>query len=404
VIILIRKGTPLYMKYLNKKEVLRCIREFGPISRAEVSCKLNISKPTVSALVEELLEDKWIIEEGTGHSTSQGGRKPVQLHFNNEVYYVFGIDIGGTKTAIALCDLVGNIKDYQIFFTSEYLKQGLLHKINEIITEMLNKLNITKKKILGAGIGVPGITNVQEGLVIHAPSLNWKHYKLKEEAEELFGFPVFVDNDVNVCVLAEQWLGAAKNKRNIIFVAIGTGIGSGMILDGKLYRGSQWAAGEIGYMITDKGYAKHYLPVFDGYGFLESVAGGSSIGKRYTDLIAEEPNHPLHHKAKQTGISAEEVFIYAEKGDKWALYVVEEAVENLAFGLINAACLINPEMIILGGGVAKSANYILPRIEKLGNQFLPSKVDFHVSALGEKAGVLGAVTMFLKEHESLVKM
>jgi glucokinase len=135
---------------------------------------------------------------------------------------------------------------------------------------------------------------------------------------------------------------------------------------------------------------------------LESVAGGKSIGDSLTRLIKENPEHPLHKQAETTGLTGENAFMLAENGDKDAISVINEAIEHLAYGIINAASLLNPEVIILGGGVFKSSDIILPKLRSIVNHYLPSSVELKISQLGENAGVLGAVSLFLREHESTI--
>ncbi|PLR86449.1 ROK family transcriptional regulator [Bacillus sp. V33-4] len=398
-------GTPAQMKSVNKKRVLQCIQENSPISRAEIAVKVGISKPTVSLLVDELLQEKWILEKGTGEASSQGGRRPIQLHFNERAAYIVGTDIGGTKVKTVICDLFGNIICTRSFKTSQYLQSGLLNQISKDIECMIQKSNIDSQKILGMGAGVPGITEQTSGVVIEAPSLNWVRYPFIKEAKRIFPFQVYVDNDVNVAALGEQWLGNAKNKENVLFIAVGTGIGSGIIIHNQLYRGFSSAAGELGYMVTDKNDMKNaFQPIFHRYGYLESVAGGKAIGDRLTKLIQQQPKHPLYERANGEELPGEMAFALAREGDKTAIDVIEEAVEHLAYGIINAACLLNPEVIILGGGVLKSSELILPSLLEIVNQYLPSSVELKISQLQENAGVLGAVSLFLREHESIIKL
>lgn len=398
------KGTPMQMKSINKKRVLQCIQDHAPISRAEISTKVKISKPTVSILVDELIQDNWVIEKGIGEASSQGGRRPIQLFFNDKAAFVIGIDIGGTKVKMIISDLSGNIVAENSFPTTEYLEKGLLKQISDEVESLVKKEKIEPDRILGMGVGIPGITDTVSGLVVEAPSLNWVDYSFINEAKKYFPYPIYADNDVNVAALGEQWLGKAKNKKNVLFIAIGTGIGSGIIINNQLYRGSSSAAGEMGYMVTDKNDVKsNFKPVFHRYGYLESVAGGKSIGDMMTKIIQNEKEHPLFEKVKTSDLTAEDTFKLAKSGDKIAMQIIDEATEHLSYGIVNAASLLNPEVIILGGGVSKSAEQILPNIREIVNQYLPSSVEIYTSQLGDNAGVLGAVSLFLREHESIIK-
>lgn len=384
---------------MNKKRILQCVFENAPISRAEIAGKIKLSKPTVSSIVDELIQEGWILEKGIGDSTSQGGRKPIQLYFNEKAAYVIGTDIGGTKVKTVICDLSGTI------IASSFFKTGtnLLKQIALEIEKMIQRSGIDREKILGMGVGVPGITDPSTGVVFEAPSLNWVRYPFLTEAKQFFPFPVYVDNDVNVAALGEQWLGNAKAKENVMYIAVGTGIGCGIIIHNQLYRGSSNAAGELGYMVTDKNDMKNeFKPIFHRYGYLESVAGGKAIGDHFTALVLQNPNHSLFEEAASSGLTGEDAFSFAKKGDSDALKVIHEAVEHLAYGIINAASLLNPEVIILGGGVLKSSESILPKLREIVNAYLPSSVELRLSQMGENTGVLGAVSLFLREHESII--
>ncbi len=398
------RETSNHVRDNKKKRVLQCIKNNSSISRSEIAARIHLSKPTVSALVDELIQESWVRELGSGKSTAQGGRRPIKLQFNEKAGYVVGTDIGGTKVKTVLADLGGNIVASSNFRTSQYLKTGVLRQISKEVEEMIEESGINPSQIWGMGAGVPGITDTENGVVIEAPSLDWVRYPFLAEARKYFPYPVYVDNDVNVAALGEQWLGNAKNKGNILFIAVGTGIGSGIIINNRLYRGSSSAAGEIGYMVTDKEHIKSdFQPVFHRYGYLESVAGGKAIGERLTSKIRQYPEHPLYKEVAAGELPSEMAFKFARAGDRLALEVVEESIEHLAYGVINAASLLNPEVIIFGGGVMKSADFILPRLKETVSQYLPSSVELNISGLGDNAGVLGSVSMFLREHESIIQ-
>ncbi|MBA9025587.1 MULTISPECIES: ROK family transcriptional regulator [Bacillaceae] len=399
------KRTPSHLKFVNKKRIIQCIKGCSPISRAEIASMLGLSKPTVSQLVDELIYESWVVEKGIGESSAQGGRRPIQLFFNERKAFIIGADIGGTKVKIVLCDLNGNILAETSFSTTAYLQTGLLKQMAIETDRLLAKNQIAKERILGMGVGIPGITETKSGLVMEAPSLGWIQYPFIAEAKRYFDFPIYIDNDVNVAALGEQWLGNAKNKRNVLFIAVGTGIGSGIILNNQLFRGASSAAGEMGYMVTNKEDMKReFKPIFHRYGYLESVAGGKSIGAQFTKAVQANPEHALYELARSSELAGEEAFLFAKKGDVAAIAIINEAIEHLAYAIVNATSLLNPEIVILGGGVLNSAAYIVPRIQEIVDHYLPSLVELTTSKLGENAGVLGAVSLFLREYESILNV
>jgi len=380
-----------YIKTMNTKNVLKCIVEDVATTRADISKRLGLSKPTVSSIVKQLLEEGWIYETGSGDASAGGGRKPVQLEFNAKRSYVIGVDIGGTNVTLGITDLNGDVCAYRKFPTQQHLHENLFKEMERCVDSMKSQLSLSDSDILGLGAGVPGVTNVGKGLVQEAPALNWKRFPVREKLQEIFDFPIYVDNDVNSVVLGEHWKGVASDKSNLIYIAIGTGIGSGIILNGDLYRGSNYSAGEIGYLVTDREPVKEIQPVFEGYGYLESVASGSSI------------SYQLSSRLKRN-VTAKEAFRLYEEGDADAVSVIDFALEHLAIGIANYVSLFDPEIIILGGGVSRSFQLIGEQLIDIIRQHTPRECEVVQTALGEKAGIIGATALFLKEHDLLLNI
>lgn len=384
-----QKGNAAYIKKMNQKLILKCVMNEQSTSRANISKKLALSKPTVSALVDELLEDDWIYETGNGEASTNGGRKPVNLMFNPEKSYIIGIDIGGTNVASGITDLNGKVCAYRDFPTQVNLEHNLFVGIKQSVKSMIQELGIDESKILGLGVGIPGITNVKEGTVKEAPALKWKDFPIRERLKEIFDLPIYIDNDVNINALGEHWKGVGRNKKNLIYIAIGTGIGSGIMINGKLYRGSNYSAGEIGYLVTDRVHAKNYHPVYAGYGFLESVASGSSIGNQLSERLGRT-------------VSAKDAFDLYQKQDQTAVEVVDFAIENLSLGIANYVSLFDPELIILGGGVSGSYSIIRNQMVDIMKRYTPKECEIVLTTFGKEAGVVGAVALFLKEFDTLI--
>ncbi|WP_257347476.1 ROK family transcriptional regulator [Pseudalkalibacillus decolorationis] len=383
-----QKGNAAYIKNMNIKIVLDCIIEHEPISRSEISKRVMISKPTVSQLVNHLIVEGFVYETGMGNSTTTGGRKPVQLCFNPKTSYLIGVDIGGSKVASGITDLKGRVYSYREFATQEFLDEGLFKRLHTDIEEMLTELKLTTKNVLGIGVGVAGVTDIEKGVVINAPALAWQNCPIREKLSTYFELPIFVDNDVNISVLGEHWIGAGVDKTNIIYISIGTGIGSGIILNGNLYRGSNYSAGEFGYQVTDRQMARNFNPVVEGFGFLESMSGGISIGQQLSEKIKKQ-------------VTAKEAFEMADNGDENAQEVIQFAIENLGLGISNYISLFDPEIIILGGGISGSYPIFKDQLDEIIKKFTPRKCEVIPAKLGKEAGVIGACALLLKEYDSI---
>ncbi|PRX41025.1 glucokinase-like ROK family protein [Planifilum fimeticola] len=384
---------PQVLKQLNKRLILQTIRRRQPVSRAEIAEETTISRTTVSQLTDELLREGWIREVGQGVSGAKGGRKPITLSINDDAAWVVGVDIGGCGTTIALCNLAGQIKQKRTFPSP---RTSMLDTLSEQLQRFLSQVD-PEIRIIGLGIGAPGITRSSDGVVLSAPALGWTDVPLKRLLEERLGLPVYVDNDVNVAALGECWKGAGKDKQNVIMITVGTGIGCGLVLDGALYRGSGWAAGEIGSMVTDADAVDQWTdPVFAGFGFLESKAGGPGIVRQILGRMEKtDSSSPLRRDADR--LTAKEVFDAARKGEPLAKSVVSQSIRHLAAGIINAVVLFDPEVVILGGGLMGSADLMLPKIREAVKRLSPTQPEIRKAQLGSDAGVIGGAALVLKE-------
>ncbi|WP_087974195.1 ROK family transcriptional regulator [Oceanobacillus rekensis] len=384
-------------KHVNKRKVLQYIQNKQGHSRSDIAKALKISKPTVSTIVDELLEEGWIREKESEKASSSGGRKPFRISFNENASYIVGIDIGGTSVEIAVLNLTGKMIRKIAFDTQKHIGKDFIHTIADHVNHLLRESGFEIAQILGVGVGVPGITDVANGIVIDAPSLNWKHTPLKSQLENLLHCPVYIDNDVNVAVLGEWWKGAGETNNNMLMITLGTGIGCGLIINGDLYRGASYAAGEIGYMVTDKDAAhKEYDQTFAGYGFLDSHVGGPSITKRMLHYLGESD------KASENW-SAQKIFQLAIDGDEMALKVIHDFLSHLSYALINVISIINPQQVVLGGGISKSMGSFLPYLSATMNKHLPLQTEVSITTV-EDVSLIGAGYLLLKEHDSILKV
>lgn len=384
------------IKEFNRRKIIHYIKDNPGISRADISKALSISKPTVSGVVDELLEDGWIREKESAKASSSGGRKPYSIYFNQEMYYLISVDIGGTSVEIAIMDLEGKIKSKLAFETQPFAGDQLIPEIADRIKQLIRDHNLENNQIFGVGVGVPGITDVGNGVVVDAPSVNWKNISLQSKLEEFLPFPIYIDNDVNVAALGELWKGAGKADRNLLIITLGTGIGCGLIINGQLYRGSSYSAGEIGYMVTDKKTAeKKYDYTFSGYGFLDNHVGGPSIARR----MVSKSNESQGERGEWT---AKKVFEMAGSKDEKAVEIINETLSHIAFALINVISIINPERIVLAGGISQSMNQYLPYLSSTIEKHVPVETELEITTVAD-VSLLGAGYLLLKEHESILK-
>ena len=277
---------PESLKIHNKKKILSLVFNEKVMSRTEIAIQSQMSKTTVSNLTEEMIIEKIIIEVGEGISTEKGGRKPINLSVNPDAFYIVGVDIGAYKTLFAIVDASGNIVLEDKIITEAIENSYDLMIIINKVKNMIERSGV-KEKIIGMGVGIPGITNIEKGIAVSVPRFNWKDFNIRDVFKKEFGLEVYIDNDVNMGVLGEKWLGKGKNCSNFVFVSVGYGIGSGIMIGNKIYRGTNNIAGEIGYMALSRNAFKKNKYTFDAHGYFESVASGNAL-KDATGISCEE--------------------------------------------------------------------------------------------------------------------
>jgi glucokinase-like ROK family protein len=287
----------------------------------------------------------------------------------------------------AISDLGGNIISEVNLGRHGTSGEESFNRLVALIDTLLASPKLEGRRVRGIGVGAPGITLHQEGIVKWAFTLNWKDFPLKARLAERYNLPIIVDNDVNLAALGELWFGAGQNTQNMVLVAIGTGIGSGIIIDGALYRGSTEASGEIGHMIPGREFlGKDYL----NFGALESVASGTGIAER-----ARRALESRRDSLDLENLLAEEVFKAARQGQDWALTIINETADYLAIAIANLAVSFDPELIVLGGGVTRSADLLVEPILRRINGMIPAPPKLVISDLGLRGAVMGAITNVL---------
>jgi len=378
-------ATASLMRSINRSAVLDVIRQNSPIARSQIAKRLNVSLPTVMRIVDDLIAEDLVRPHGSREAT--GGRPRSLLEFNGKAYAVVGVDLGGTKMFGAVADLAGTIQHEVHVPLDAGDRDGSLQRLCDLIQTLLDAPRPPGQRIRGIGVGAPGVTLSQEGVVTWAPSLGWRDLPLKDILSKRFNLPVLVENDVNLAALGELGYGAGQGARDLVCIAIGTGIGAGIIIDGSLYRGHNEASGEIGYMVPGVEFLGRR---YDQFGALETLASGTGVAKRARQLLVEQ-GVPLPPE----GLDAEWVFAAARAGQAWAQRVVDETVDYLSLAIANVSTLLNPELVILGGGVVRSADLLIEPILRRLEGVVPCVPRLVASPLGRRAAVMGAIMLVL---------
>lgn len=376
-----RTATSQLIRSINRTAVLDLMRTESPIARSRIARKLNTSIPTVMRIVDSLMEEGLV--KSLDRVESSGGRPRPLLAFDGEANVAVGIDLGGSKMFGAVADLAGNVIHERYVPWKDGDSEDRLEELCHLIEELLAAPRPPEKKIRGIGVGAPGATISPTGIVTWAPSLGWRDFPLKDILSERFDVPVFVDNDVNLSALGEYGFGAGRGCSSLVCIAVGTGIGAGIVLDGVPYRGHNFSAGEIGYLLPGIKYLGHR---YDQFGALESLASGTGVAKRARQLFEEQSKPP-----PVSPLGAEAVFDAARQGEDWAQQVVDETVDYLSLAIATVGSLLDPEIIVLGGGVARSADLLIEPIMERLDGAIPVLPQLVPSELGRRAAAMGAI-------------
>jgi len=388
------------VKEVNYSLILRYIKIDGPISRIDLANKTGLNPSTISRAIKTLENLNLVTELSIGES--QGGRRPVLLGLDNTKYHIVGVDIGATKITTVIVDLKGEIKtEYQHKIKS--MKDGIIDlsikDVNKCISKVLIDFykNTNTKKIIGIGVGLHGMVDKDKGISIFAPNFGWRNVEIADLIENKFDLNTVVDNDVRAMALGEYWFGAAQNIHNFITLNIGYGIGSGIMIDGRLYRGSHSMAGEVGHTTVDE----------DGpycncgnYGCLEVLASGPAIAKEARKLIKRGRKSIISELVNNNlnKIDGETVFEAAEKDDLLSQQVFQTAGSYLGIGIANMVNIIDPELLILGGGVSNAEEYLIDNLKGvLKHKVLGELPDIKTAKLSEYAGAVGASVLIMEK-------
>ena len=308
--------------------------------------------------------------------------------------YGFGIDLGGTTVKLAYFDENGTmLHKWEIPTNTAEGGSQILPDIAKAVEGYLGENNIPRESIIGLGIGVPGPVDVN-GTVNKCVNLGWGRFNISKELERLTGFPVQAGNDANVAAMGEFWKGGGQGCRNMVLATLGTGVGGGIVVEGKLLCGSQGAGGEIGHMTINR---DETVPCNCGkYGCVEQYCSATGIVRTAKEHLASNPADSQLRALEE--ITCKDIFDAGKAGDKVALEVLEEYYEYLGEFLGTLCSVINPEVVVLGGGVSKAGEVLLKGTEPYFHKYVfhaASKVKFALASLGNDAGAYGAFKLAL---------
>lgn len=366
--------------------MLELIRAAGSVSRAEIARASGLSKPTVSLALAGLVEAGLVHQVGQ----SSGGKGPHALLYelNPGSGWVVGIDVGREWVRAAVADITGDIKARRDQRAQTEHTDTLVAQIGALAHEVAAEADLEWDEITHATVGSPGVLDPARELLEHAPNLpGWGKQGLVAAIREELGTFVTFENDVNLAALGERFHGLGRDVSDFVFLSVGTGVGMGIIIGGALYRGAGGAAGEIAYLPIGDG--DPHDPALQPRGPLEEAAAASGV-VRHAARLGMGP-----------GLTAQGIFVAARAGEPLAREVVDAEARRIALAVAVVAPVLNPELVILGGGVARdNGDQLLDPLQRELRELSPFRPRIVVSELGEEAVLAGAVAISLEAAQA----
>ena len=381
----------------SEYEVIQLVKKNGAMTRADLARLTDYSRSKINGCIDALVEKEYL--KGIGSGASNGGRRPRKFDINGGYGFVAGVEIGATSIELLLADLAG--KTYARYDEAANVREGpevILDRVCSLLHKMMAEHGASPAFLFGMGLGVPGPVDFASGVVVSPPIMpGWDAYPIRGLIEKRFpSVNVVVDNDVNVMARGELYGGAGTGIEDLIFVKIGTGIGCGIVCDGKIYRGSNGCAGDIGHICVDKNGP---LCRCGNVGCLEAMAAGPIIAERAVKaaLDGDSPILLKHYENNGKRLRAENVGYAASEGDTISIEIIRDSGRMIGEVLASLVNFYNPSMILIGGGISNIGNLLLSSIRQATlRRSLPLATrDLRIifSPMGSDAGVVGAMAL-----------
>jgi predicted NBD/HSP70 family sugar kinase len=360
------RATPPLLRALNERTVLDAIRAGSPISRAEISRRSGISKPTVSLALRSLLDAGLVREAARGPDGP--GYGAVYFEPVADAAVVLGLDLGARFVRGAVCDLSGAIRARQDVELAVADADDAIDAIGRLRDSLLGTAALEPTLVDTVIVGVPGVVADDGTLKLVENVAGLEGRRFADELQAALGLPVALENDINLAALGEQWQGVARGVSDFVFLSVGTGLGAGLVLGGELHRGRNGAAGELDFALGELGEA------------VDPAAPQVAELARERTGLADPPA----------------LFEAARRGDGSAIAVVEEVARRIALHLAPVAAVADVELVVLGGGIGANGDLLLEPVARLLGEWLPFPPRIAVSTLGEAAVLTGAVAVGLQ--------
>jgi len=385
------------MRGVNRSNVLRCIGREGPINQSAIAEKVDLSIPSVMKIVDELASEGLVRRAGKGKSS--GGKRPEMIELLADARYTIGVDMGRTTLRAAVCDLTGRVCQSIALPTGDTLPADLLlERVCAMIRELMERFGAPEEKYLGLGVAMPGLIEQEAGSVILSPDFSWENVPLHAMLSARLPLPVMIENANLSLARAEDRMGAGKNSNFLLCVNMGHGIGAGLLLDGHPYKGCSGTAGELGHMIVEPNGP---LCTCGNRGCLEAVASGEAIRLQAIHMLKRGIPSLMTDMAQGdlSRLDAKLVFAAAARQDSAAQAIVHRAAEYIGVALANCVNLLDPDRIVLCGGLTRSGEgfqqMIRQHMDLRRMRGSGRSVKLRTGLLGEYASAMGAALQYI---------
>lgn len=371
-------------RQFSLRSVIEAVVQNGPISRASIAKQTGLSKQTISEVMRQLEDEGWVRE--TGRTSGHIGRTAVTYEIIPSAAYIGAVDLGGTKVRVAICDLACRVIAETMEPTHHEGGEAIIAQIGRLTRAVAELGGIPVDKLRIAVVGVPGAPQTKTGRVLLAPNIaGFDKMDVASALEKELGCDVMLENDVNLAVLGESWLGVGQGLDNLAYIALGTGVGSGLMVNGQLVRGAANAAGELGFLPFG---ADPFEPESLRAGAFERLTASYGIVARYRAVAGVDATVPA-------------IFEKANAHEAHAVAVLDETARLLARGIGAIAAITNPDKVILGGSIG-SRQELVARVVGVLPACFPYPVEVEASELGDHAALVGATAIGLSHlHNTL---
>ncbi|MBW3560960.1 MAG: ROK family protein [Actinobacteria bacterium] len=392
------------MRELNRTLVLDVIKQRSPVSRASIARETSLAKPTVSAIVEDLVGEGLVREVGVGPTASGGGRPPILLEFNARSQFLVGVQIGVRRTNLVIADALGQEMDRVEINTPPGLSSKALGAIADQIEQLIRRSGAARKRLAAVGVCLPGLVDMHTGTCLLAPNLDWHDVPISDLLSDALGVPVSVVNTSHAAAVVETIEGAAHGAENVVLLYVGRGVGAGVISQGRLLHGSFGLTGEIGHCHVPGATTRCNCGKI---GCLETLTDGPAIVRAAVAALEAGRDSKLG-ASPASDLSAKDVADAAADGDELAIEILADAGRRLGLAASWLINLFNPEVLLVGGGVAEAGQPLLGPLEEAARQHTLGQAAAHVAirpwTLGRDAGVRGAILVALQNSESYYRL